>query len=85
MFWCLPSSKKCEVKLKFKNYPNCLRVLLLEVYGDDLSLDLISIDEIVRIVNLPFNIDQVWVAEPEWISEEDIKIVYRRIKNQREL
>jgi hypothetical protein len=71
-----------EVKLKFKNYPDCLRVLLMEIYGSDLLLDLISIDEIAETLNLPLNIDQVWVAEPEWISEEDLQIVYRQIGNQ---
>lgn len=72
-----------KVELKFKDYPNCLRVLLLEVYGDDLSLDFISIDEIVQAVDLPLNIDQVWIAEPEWISEIDVKAAYRQIKTRR--
>jgi hypothetical protein len=30
-----------KVELKFRDYSRCLRVLLLEVYGDDLSLDFI--------------------------------------------
>jgi len=73
-----------KVEPKFRDYPRCLRVLLLEIYGDDLSLDFISIDEIIQTVDLPLNIDQVWIAEPEWISEVDFKVVYRQIKTHRE-
>ena len=69
-----------KVVPKFKNYPSCLRVLLLEIYGDNLSLDFISIDEIIQTVDLPLPIDQVWIAEPEWISEVDFKVVYRQIE-----
>ncbi|MBE2202260.1 MAG: hypothetical protein IAE79_26860 [Anaerolinea sp.] len=69
-----------KVELKFKDYSNCLRVLLVDIYGDDLSLDFIFIDEIIQTMDLSLNIDQIWIAEPEWISEVDFKVTYRQIK-----
>jgi hypothetical protein len=71
-----------KVELKFRGYPSCLRVLLLDIYGDAISLDLISIDEMVQTVDLPLNIDQVWIAEPEWLSEVDFKVAYRQIRSR---
>jgi hypothetical protein len=61
---------------KFQGYENCLKILILEICGDILSIP--SIDTIVEIVNnanIPHNIDQIWLADPEDAEDEPKNLI----------
>ncbi len=70
-----------ETAVKFANYSDCIRILLLEVYGDDMLLNDGDVDGIITSAKLPQNIDQIWVAAPEWISDLEFQIVYRQVSS----
>lgn len=65
---------------KFSGYEGCLRLVVIECYGDP---PLLSDEDVARLVvnaDLPTNIDQVWHAKPEWVSESDWQVVYERLR-----
>jgi hypothetical protein len=67
-----------RVSLKFANYPDCLRIFVLEAYGDLTDND---IEQSVQNAALPQNVDQIWLAEPKWISETDFEVAYRQVRD----
>lgn len=65
---------------KFQKYKECLKVLLVQFHGNGsfiLDEDLI---EIIKTAELPALIDQVWVAQPEWVSQDDYNVIWERIR-----
>jgi|688.fasta_scaffold116376_2 hypothetical protein len=65
-----------NTKKKFQGYENCLKILILEICGDILSIP--SLDTIVEIVNnanIPHNIDQIWLADPEDAEDEPENLI----------
>lgn len=68
-----------EASLKFTDYPDCLRILVLEAYGD-LNEDNV-VEQSVQKAVLPQNVDQIWLAEPTWISDIDFEVAYRQVRN----
>ncbi len=69
--------------IKFKGYKNCVRIFITEVHGEHLLLSYELIEELLPLINIPSNIDQVWVGFPEWISENDFITSYKLIKDCR--
>lgn len=63
---------------KFLTYGTALKIVLLEFYSDFYLID-DDIKEMINELPCPDNIDQIWLAEPEWISDDEYIIMYRRI------
>ena len=61
---------------KFEKYGHCIRLLLLQFYGEDSLWMEEDAKEIIRSAHLPISIDQVWLGEPEWVSEDDYEICW---------
>ena len=56
---------------KFATYSDCLKLLLVQFYGDDWVVSDDDIAGIIQASKLPEAIDQVWLGLPEWISDDD--------------
>ena len=70
-----------DAEKKFAKYTHCLKILLVEFYGDESSW--IGDDDVIGIIQsaqLPKLIDQVWVAGQEWVSEGEYQIVWERAR-----
>ena len=62
---------------KFANYTDCLKFLLVQFFGEDHSM--LADEDIMEIIgsaNLPEVIDQVWLAQENWVSAERYEIVW---------
>lgn len=67
-----------DTEQKFQGYADYLKILILEICGDNLSIP--APDAIVKIVNsanIPPNIDQIWLADPQ--DESENLITYHQI------
>jgi hypothetical protein len=69
-----------EAAPKFIAHQDHLKVVVLEFYGDCNLLDEDDAKRMVTAVGLPALIDEVWVAQHEWISEWDYEIGYERVR-----
>ncbi len=66
---------------KFVSYSDCLKLLLVQFYGSSSLLVLEEdIIDVIQSAQLPNLIDQVWVAQQDWISLDDYEIAWRRIR-----
>lgn len=66
---------------KFVNYAHCLRLFLVQFFGD--GSEYLRDEEMTKIIcsaKLPETIDQVWVACPNWVSETEDEIIWRRVR-----
>lgn len=73
------SSHLQKASEKFKNYDNCTKIFITEVYGEHfLSHELIG--ELIHIAELPKNIDQIWVGYPAFINENEFETAYICLK-----
>jgi hypothetical protein len=68
-----------DTELKFANYQDHLKVLVLEFYGDGNLLTDDDAKKIVAELELPASINEVWVAQQDWISEWGYEIGYKRV------
>ena len=65
---------------KFEEYPDCLKILLVQFHGDD---SLILDEDIIHIVEsarLPRMIDQVWLAQYDWVGEDEYTVGWSRVR-----
>ena len=65
---------------KFEEYLDNLKVLLVQFHGDG---SLILDEEIVQIINavqLPETVDQVWLAQHDWIGAHEYKVAWSRVR-----
>lgn len=69
-----------EAEPKFLTYQDYLKVVVLEFYGDRSLLDEDEAKKMVAEVALPALIDEVWVAQHDWISAWDYEIGYGRVR-----
>lgn len=70
-----------KVEIKFKNYSHCLKILVLEICGESFLIpEPDTIDDIINQATLPPNLDQIWLAEPDWISDLNYSITYRQVR-----
>ena len=66
---------------KFAAYAHCLKLLLVQFYG---SSSLLVMDEdiieVVQSARLPGVIDQVWVAQHDWVTQYDYEVAWQRVR-----
>ena len=66
---------------KFSKYDHCIRVLLMQFFG---QFDLLQIDseltQLVKSAIVPENIDEVWVADYDWVDLDEFEIIWNRIR-----
>jgi hypothetical protein len=69
------------VAKKFANYPDHRALLVLEFYGADstwvLEEDLL---ELIRAAELRSSIDEVWITQREWFSDNDFELAWERAR-----
>jgi hypothetical protein len=71
----LPAADK-----KFQKYPDCLKVLVVEMCGSPWTLPgLDSLKSIIKSTNIPHSIDQIWLAVS--LDELDTSIAYHQVIN----
>jgi len=69
-----------RASLKFAGYPDCLRIFVLEAYGDNWIVTDDDIEQAIQNAVLPQNVDKIWLAEPKWITETDFEVAYRQVR-----
>ena len=65
---------------KFTKYADCTKILLVQFFGNRTSLWDEDIIEIVQSADMPDIVDQVWIAQEDWIGPNDYKIVWKRVR-----
>ena len=66
---------------KFAAYAHCLKLLLVQFYGS--SSLLVTDEDIIEVVQsarLPGVIDQVWVAQDDWVTPYDYEVAWQRVR-----
>jgi hypothetical protein len=63
--------------LKFVEYPRARKLVLLDFFGTKLWED--DIPPLMNEVQIPENIDEIWMSKRDWISEDDFEIGYERL------
>ncbi|MBN3963594.1 hypothetical protein [Nostoc sp. NMS8] len=59
--------------IKFRDYANCLKILVIEICGDILSIPSPEvIVEIIENATIPSSVDQIWLADPQDETESII-------------
>lgn len=61
--------------LKFADYSDATRLVLLDFFGTELFED--DIVALMPSISIPLNIDEVWMTAREWVSENDFEVGYR--------
>lgn len=65
---------------KFDDFTDCLKLLVVQFFGDS---DHATDEDIVGIITasqLPKQIDQVWLTGREWVSLDDHELVWERVR-----
>lgn len=65
---------------KFEGYDEHNRIFVTEVFSKDAQADHELIAKVLGRLDVPHNIDEIWVGFPRWISENDHVPDYRRIR-----
>jgi len=65
---------------KFEGYNEHNRIFVTEVFSKDALADHELIEKVLAQLEVPQNIDEIWVGFPRWISENDHVPCYRRIR-----
>ncbi len=68
-----------DTSVKFQNYADCLKILVIEVHGDSDLLIGNDIEELLKVVKIPSNIDQIWSTEQSFFSESNYDVLYDQI------
>ena len=66
---------------KFEEYAYCLKMLLVRFCGEGSSI--LSEDDVLEIIEsatLPHLIDQVWLAQEDWVSEHNYEIEWLQVR-----
>ena len=66
-----------NASLKFADYSDARRLVLLDFYGTELHED--DIPPILAAISIPAVIDEIWMTVKDWISHDDFQIGYERI------
>lgn len=64
---------------KFKRYKKYLKILLVQFHGENSFLEE---EKIINEAKLPELIDQIWIAEPEWINDYDYIITWKLVRKK---
>ena len=65
---------------KFEEYYNCRKILLVQFFGDDPLIMDEDIIQIIKSARLPNMINEVWLAQHDWISEDDYVVGWNRVQ-----
>ena len=65
---------------KFAKYTDCMKLLLVQFYGDGLSVSDEAVTKIIQSAQLPEMIDQVWLAHQKWVSPNDHEIAWKLVR-----
>jgi hypothetical protein len=68
---------------KFDNFIDCLRILIVEPYTNILNLTPEILGQIMKSIEVPLNIDQIWLASQ--IELDDLRLLpdYRQVMSKR--
>lgn len=69
-----------NTSLKFQGYADCLKVLVIEMHGNTELFMSHEVEELMKVVKIPSNIDQIWSTDMSFISESRYEVVYHQIK-----
>ena len=65
---------------KFEEYSECLGILLVQFHGDDSFLEDEDIIQVIKSAQLPDVVDQVWLAQHDWVSEDEHMVAWDRVR-----
>lgn len=68
---------------KFYGYDDCIRVVVLEFYGEDVADE--DVDQLLVEAELPALIDQVWVTREQWINGYEWRLTYELARSMEKL
>lgn len=68
-----------QASIKFQTFNNHIRIFVTEAYSSNALVNNELIGKIVKKINIPESIDEIWVGLPRWVSENDYVPDYRRI------
>jgi hypothetical protein len=66
-----------EAALKFSDYADARKVVLLDFYGTELDEE--DIPPLLDRGAVPNSIDEIWMSVRDWVSDEDFEIGYQSI------
>lgn len=69
-----------QASIKFQTFNTHIRIFVTEAYSNNALMDNELIEKVVAKINVPENVDEIWVGLPRWVSEIDYVPDYRRIK-----
>jgi hypothetical protein len=69
---------------KFENYNDCIRILILEPHTNVLNFLSDIFSPAIRFLEMPKNIDQIWLAVQIEINDDESVLDYRLIKGSKE-
>ena len=69
-----------SVSKKFRNWPNTLRVYVVQFIGNDNWVSEDDVESIIKEAETPIEINQVWAAYPKWVNEEDYSIAWKHVR-----
>jgi hypothetical protein len=69
---------------KFENYSDCVRILILEPHTNILSFLSDVFTPAIQPLEMPSNIDQIWLAVQIELNDWESVLDYRLIKNSKE-
>lgn len=62
---------------KFVEYESCVRTVVVQFYGEDFSKE--QVEGMVSRIVVPSDIDQVWMAYSEPVSDDEYETKYHRV------
>ena len=66
---------------KFVHYAHCQKLFLVQFFGDSsIWLQDEDIVGIIKSAHLPETIDEVWLAQQDWISQDDYEITWEYVR-----
>ena len=65
---------------KFEEYPECLKILLVQFHGDDSFILDEDVVQIIESTQLHEMIDQVWLAQYDWSGEDEHTVVWNHVR-----
>lgn len=65
---------------KFQKYRQCLKLLLVQFHGNGSFILDEDVMQIIKTAELPALIDQVWVAQSDWVSQDNYEVIWERVR-----
>ena len=65
---------------KYGEYNDCEKLLVVQFFGENELIMDEDIVEVIKAARIPAQIDQVWLTGREWISLDDYKLAWERVR-----